>query len=605
MRALLLLLLLLPTVALARGTLFSARYPGATTGPPPPDPTPPLAGTLFVATTGNDTTGDGSSGNPWATIQKAANTAAPGAVVTVAAGTYTERVTFNTAGTAGNPITFQCAVSRQCFIDGGTTATSGWTQSSGFPTGTFERANAAFGFGGPLPAAVTLGDKSLVFVKPGHTPAFYPPTGGYNYMTIASSSQEWDGIEGACQIVGSVTRCRFRDQADPGTKALKFAPENVATFTVTGSTKGYLTFDGFFWKNGFHCARIDNKAHDVIVKNSTCTNGYEGIRISTGAHHVTLTNNRFTLNWIYANHGLPRYTSPSTNDPTQENIYQALREGMPVSSSVAILDAGTDTTITNNQFDHTGAGGIHIESFQYGADAGYTNANITISDNTMNNCQDYCILMQLTGAPNLQILRNTVHTYYTAFRFGRLFDGKGPMYVGFNTFRNENGCNDCGKGADIEISAYPSLSTPICQSTSCYFYHNTYNSRDSGLLVYSNQDMSRTFWVNNVFSAKKLWVLELIGNATFFSHNWVGGTSNVPGSNPSWWTAPNSRNQGVRIWGDADTGFVLPAGNAAIDFGVNLAASWSAGAAGTQPALPGCASGYFNGSAPDAGAKEK
>jgi len=48
----------------------------------------------YIATTGNDGTGDGSVGNPWLTLYKATNTVAAGAhTIHVAAGTYTETLT--------------------------------------------------------------------------------------------------------------------------------------------------------------------------------------------------------------------------------------------------------------------------------------------------------------------------------------------------------------------------------------------------------------------------------------------------------------------------------------------------------------------------------
>ncbi|MCF8242029.1 MAG: T9SS type A sorting domain-containing protein [Melioribacteraceae bacterium] len=48
--------------------------------------------THYVATTGNDDTGDGSSINPWATIQFAVDNSDPGDIIEVAAGTYTEDI---------------------------------------------------------------------------------------------------------------------------------------------------------------------------------------------------------------------------------------------------------------------------------------------------------------------------------------------------------------------------------------------------------------------------------------------------------------------------------------------------------------------------------
>ena len=559
----------------------------------------------YVSTTGSNGATGTSPGTAWQTIQHAANTAGPGDTVNVAAGTYQERVVFNTAGSPGQPITFLCTTNRACVVDGGTQVSSGWTQSAGFVTGVFERANSAFGFGSALPAHATFNDQMIIFVRPGITPAT-------DYIQLGPGSSEWTGIEASCRNYGSTTRCHFEDNGNPNTKNLKLAPEEVGAFHVAGSTKGHLVFDGFYWKNAYHCVCIEDFAHHVTVQNSTCTNGYWGYEVRQGAHNNLVQDSTFALNYIYEDHGKPLHVGPApgTEDPIQRNVLNGLRNAMPITANISVRDAGTNNTFLRNTIGKTGAGGFYVHSDEYGVDAGYTNANTTFSYNTVHHCQDYCILEQLTGAPNLTITHNTLHTYHDGIRLGRLFDGKGPMYIAFNTFRNEGGCPECARAGDLDFSAFPQLNIPICQNTSCYFYHNSYNNRDSALLVYSQQNLDRTFWVNDIFSARRLWVLELdpspitpVATPSFFSRNWVGGV-NAPASPPSWVTQPVSWAVPNRIWADNETAFALPASHAAIDLGLNLSQSWSAGAAGSQPALPDATPGYFAGTAPDAGAVE-
>ena len=54
-----------------------------------------FAADYYVATTGNDTTGNGSLGNPWRTIQYAIRNVTNGSTIHVAAGTYSENVNVN------------------------------------------------------------------------------------------------------------------------------------------------------------------------------------------------------------------------------------------------------------------------------------------------------------------------------------------------------------------------------------------------------------------------------------------------------------------------------------------------------------------------------
>jgi hypothetical protein len=64
-----------------------------------------LLSAYFVSTSGNDA-GNGSAASPWRTLQRAADVAAAGDVVNVAAGTYSAGFYTDRSGTAANPITF-------------------------------------------------------------------------------------------------------------------------------------------------------------------------------------------------------------------------------------------------------------------------------------------------------------------------------------------------------------------------------------------------------------------------------------------------------------------------------------------------------------------
>jgi len=72
---------------------------------------------IYVSTTGNDTTGDGTTTNPYRTIQKGADVATAGKTVYVRGGTYSETVTLTKTGTPGNMITFKNFPGEKPIID--------------------------------------------------------------------------------------------------------------------------------------------------------------------------------------------------------------------------------------------------------------------------------------------------------------------------------------------------------------------------------------------------------------------------------------------------------------------------------------------------------
>ncbi len=85
---------------------------------------------IFVAPSGNNTTGTGTIGSPYLSIQKAAMVAVAGDVVQVRAGTYREQITPTNSGSAGSVITYQPYNSEVVTISGADVIT-GWSAHSG------------------------------------------------------------------------------------------------------------------------------------------------------------------------------------------------------------------------------------------------------------------------------------------------------------------------------------------------------------------------------------------------------------------------------------------------------------------------------------------
>ncbi len=74
----------------------------------------------YVSTTGNNSNTGTSTGQAWKTIQYAANTVAPGAIINIMGGTYHESITVGTSGTAGSLIIFQNYNNEEVILSGTT-----------------------------------------------------------------------------------------------------------------------------------------------------------------------------------------------------------------------------------------------------------------------------------------------------------------------------------------------------------------------------------------------------------------------------------------------------------------------------------------------------
>lgn len=97
-------------------------------------PPPPASRSLFVSTSGSDSSGDGSITRPWATVTKAAAAALPGDTIYMRGGVYTKGATIYGSGLPGKPITLKPYNGESVVFDGASRATTRGIQLSGVAT---------------------------------------------------------------------------------------------------------------------------------------------------------------------------------------------------------------------------------------------------------------------------------------------------------------------------------------------------------------------------------------------------------------------------------------------------------------------------------------
>jgi hypothetical protein len=177
---------------------------------------------------GSDETGDGSEGNPYATIQKGVDQAGPGDIIIVDFGTYIETVTPLVKGTDGNPIVIMSKEAGEAEITTGEAYDlPTFSLQDGFiyeTSDVFRRVSSVTENGAALTAKVAY--DSLVAGS-------WFQNRGTNQLFV------WSG-----------------DSADPATHTDSVFYSALSFDIVEGS---YLTIDGFDIKNGIRAEVTDNE----------------------------------------------------------------------------------------------------------------------------------------------------------------------------------------------------------------------------------------------------------------------------------------------------------------------------------------------------------
>jgi hypothetical protein len=443
------------------------------------------AATYYVSTTGDDTTGDGSSGNPWKTITHAAATVPAGSagtpnIISVAAGTYD-----NTTNGETFPITFTRsfvsltgAGAATTIIDPEEINTSDalHVDATGFSVSGFTFQNMSDadaivitegGFTISNNVFDTTVNDGVSFYRPSETDR----TTSVSFADMAITNNTFktrqngvyvsleidfdDTVSGLTATFGNFTISgnTFPLTSGDGIYISNlFSPQDITNGTVTA---GNLTVTGntvtggdtgiYFYSYVYYMENTQLSVGNVVVSNNTCTN--------QSSYGIYLYNWEFeyfygTTNATLGNFTVSGNTVEATDYATYPNTNGIYLDYMDYISYM--YDETTVTTgaisVTNNTVDVDDYG-IYFYSYgiwDIGEDAGdsvaVTTGTRTISGNTINSNDYYGLYLDLdyigydmygtstVDYGNLNISNNTITSYYEAFYFYCWYEAGYYMY---------------------------------------------------------------------------------------------------------------------------------------------------------------------------------
>jgi hypothetical protein len=286
------------------------------------------AATYYVSKTGSDSN-NGSSSSPFLTISKSISAAtSAGDVVNIGAGTYSETVTLNTSGSAGNPITFigsGVVIGGNLYINANYVTVSGITDSP--PSAGMYNAISVNGQNDILTNCTVV-----------------------NYGATASDQATAIGIGGAYNLV---VNCVIRDLNDIDAFHVFGHDQTVLGCTVTNvlQVNYALNHTDFVqsWNTGAG-------AYNILFKNCTCVD-------STCQAGNTETDGSATLHdWTFENCVWENVAQPFFCGITRTKFYNCVfyKSCDNSGSSTPIIFYG----IAN--YDSTGSGAVNCVFLQCG-----------------------------------------------------------------------------------------------------------------------------------------------------------------------------------------------------------------------------------------------
>jgi hypothetical protein len=451
-----------------------------------------LGATYYVATTGSDTTGNGSVGLPWRTITNAAAVVSPGDTVIVAAGTYTNHVALTRSGTAAQPINW--IGTWDTTIQPSVAAASGWVPAADkdpLGNGVYKHTTLAF-----EPSAIIANGKYVLgyfdFSNGG-----FPDTdkawlsGTYSPLTSptdatradeTTSGPFWDGVEAFWHWTNSTAYIRFRDGSDPNGKSIRIVDNsgsrlhkvaNIAAFKISAN---YNRVFGFRIQHGHILVSLQSGATGNVIESNRLSTAL--CLIQNNGRSNSIVNNHLDQEWYAGGGGAYRLREAATWGNYNQYLFtkgQVSTESVSppaVSLSLGYNVDGDSNVITGNTFTNV-EGGIYSYYGSAGADS------VTIASNSFANISAAGILIgNGNGTDDWRIHDNLFQNVFNPIRRQRINTSYRTSTGRHYIYRNRGWNPGTGRGSAVYYSL--GIAGGVFKPQD-WVYHNSWENYGFGL----------------------------------------------------------------------------------------------------------------------------
>ena len=565
--------------------------------------------TYYVAKTGNDTTGNGSFGNPWLTIGKAAASVSPEDIVYVRAGTYAEYVTLTIDGTESKPITWIGEGSWgnwTTIIDPSVDLSTGWVLAPEVGSGVYKNTGAAFRVGALFANGRAVGESisSLDRLATGAND-LRTTLQGYSYPF-------WNGMEALFHDNGAGTvYLRFRNGDNPNGKTIRVSQfgtrysDATVTMAPIKVSADYQIIRGFHIRGGYIPVLVTLNNGTVrgtqIVLNKI-EHGKYGIAVVGQDYFANSRTYRTTIisNYIHQNmwaegvgatngawhENFTAYPTTSTNFGAYQLSKWLWTMGVSESKGITFSSAdgsGSDSNVVCWNVVSNNAGGITMQHYPQMVRVPPAPVQYEIASNSFYNISDAAI-MPWWAVDQTRIHDNLLINVTSAFREGSVNQNRSgqqsrayiyrnrvynPPYEGSTSYSRSLGDNYLHSGTGTF-------------QTERWYYHNTFdglrNVIQLGALSSSTDCLKKFYWINNIAYADDTLGSETVFATTSFGrwdYNWVRQASTADMAR-SWWGSGNIVSAATE-WGSGTSrptsipSFLIDEESLAWNAGTNLA----------------------------------